>query len=201
LLWGWLQEGGQAVAGGEGTVTPPQFVGAMSMPRELSVRDGRLHSRPAREIAAIWSAPPMARFTELRIPDSGSVPLPTGLPAWYRLSFAVELVAGRAGVRLGVDPDGNAVWLGVVATPGPALVAGALRDGHLTEWHRAPLPGSRNPLRVEVYVDVGIVEAFSAGCALTLRMDPVASRAAGVVLDAAAGTALFRDVALVAAPD
>jgi sucrose-6-phosphate hydrolase SacC (GH32 family) len=201
LLWGWLQEGGPAVADGGGAATPPQFVGAMSLPRELSVRDGRLHSRPAREIAEIWSRPPLAHVTKLRIPDGGSVRLATEPPASYRLTFAVQRPAGRAGVRLGTDTFGNLVWLGLVATPGPGLVAGAWRDGHLTEWYRAPLPVSPDPVLVEVYVDAGIVEAFTADAALTLRMNPAESRAAGIALDAAGGTAVFTDVAVVAAPD
>jgi sucrose-6-phosphate hydrolase SacC (GH32 family) len=201
LLWGWLQEGGHGVAGavGERTATAPEFVGAMSMPRELSVRDGRLHCRPAREIDAIWSPNPLARFSDLQIPDGGSVPLAAQPATAYRLSFQVELAVGRGGVRLGADADGDPVWLGLVGTTGPRLVAGAWRDGHLDEWYSAPLPDSGGPVRVEVYRDADIVEVFAAGCALTLRVPH--GNAAAMQLDAAVGTARFRDVALVTARD
>jgi beta-fructofuranosidase len=203
LMWGWLQEGGRGVAPavGEGTASsPPAFVGAMSLPRELSVRDGRLHSRPALEVVAIWSAPPLARHTDLHIPDGGSVQLAPKLPTSYRLSFELDLTSGRGGVRLGADAEGHPVWLGLVTTSSPRMVAGAWRDGHLSEWYSSPLPASQGPVRVEVYGDAGIIEAFAAGCALTLRVEPGPSRATAVLLDAAGGTAHFRDVALVTAP-
>jgi sucrose-6-phosphate hydrolase SacC (GH32 family) len=194
LLWGWLQDDRGWVAEG--------FAGALSLPRELSVADGRLVMRPAAELEKLWATP---TFHADAISVAAGAPhrLAAGIPATYRLRFAIDPAHERAGARLGHDADGNQVWVGV---SGGRLTAGLLGPAGLVERHRADLPDT-GATTVTVHVDHSIVEVFAAtevadrahSTVLTFRVHPQIDSAAGVWLDAAQPDTTFHGVAFAVA--
>lgn len=153
LVWGWLQESLEL----RGADTE-DYAGALSLPRELSVRDGRVVSRPAAELEALWEEP-----AELTARPRLATP---GRPE-FRLRLRA---AGPATVTLGRDGQGRPIRL--------HMGDGALRVEAATTL------GTPAGDAVDVIVDRSIVEIFpDDGAALSFRVDSELDCGDGLQLD------------------
>lgn len=130
LMFGWIRTQADTIPDGQG------WVGAMSLPRELTIRDGTLAVTPARELHHVRG-------------ESHPVDCPAGSTSVEstppdRSSFEIEIEANlaTAGLTLGFrDPSGRQHDL-----PLASLLQDTVSRGLLT-----------------VYFDSGIVEAFHDG--------------------------------------
>jgi fructan beta-fructosidase len=171
-LWiAWMNNHGYAKA----TPTAP-WRGAMSVPRELFLRDTpdgpRLGQRPWRGLAALRSEP--RKWADLHLsPDSPSVDL-AGLDS-RSLELQWDIVGGDADefalqVRCG---DGEQTVIGVDRRRG-TLYIDRSRSGQVVDAARwagrreAPLPNGASPLRLQVLLDTCSVEVFTGDGAATL---------------------------------
>ncbi|PZF86296.1 glycoside hydrolase family 32 protein [Jiangella anatolica] len=138
LLWGWAQEAVQP-----STQATMGQVGALTVPRQLTVVDGRLDQEPVAELTAL-------RRAELRPGDPPAEPVLelAGSPDGDGWTVTDDV----ARLRVGAGPDGLAVE---VADP-----IGGERSFTLRRPAGAP---------VRVFVDGSLVEVFSGGAALTTR--------------------------------
>jgi beta-fructofuranosidase len=160
LVWGWLQESPDLRETGA-----DDFVGALSLPRELTVRGNRVVTCPAPEVEALWSDPLYCAYEA-----TGPLAIATGLVPEFRLRFRA---AAPAWITIGRDGQGRPVRVGL---EGGALHVDAARP------HRAELNGAAV---VTIYVDHSIVEIFADdGSALTFRVDPELDCGEGIWLDA-----------------
>ncbi|GAA1855999.1 glycoside hydrolase family 32 protein [Asanoa iriomotensis] len=185
LLFGWLQDDRSWVAEG--------FAGALSLPRELSVVDGRLLMRPAAEVAELFGSP-IVDADAITVAPGVPRLLADGVPATYRLRFEVGSGTTHAGAVLGRDANGAEVWVGV---SGGRLVAGAVGPDGLVERHGVDLAGGDTT--VTVHVDHSIVEVFATTAVLTFRVHPDIDSTDGVRLVAEDVTTTFRRVAFAVA--
>jgi beta-fructofuranosidase len=115
-------------------------VGFMSLPRELSVRDGRLYCEPATELASL-------RRTATPVP-------PTGVNCFERARAAGELVldAERAhGMRRVTlrSPDGAEMIVDLAAFPGRGGELRLFWDAGIVEVYRGGVAGTWSDLRIE----------------------------------------------------
>lgn len=145
LLWGWVRElrdlSESAAVG---------WTGALTFPRELTIRDGALASWPVAELDALRSA-------EVPVSDNG-----------FTLPVAAEiLVEGNAGpVTVHLQSGTTELTIGLDPISGQARVGDFVLDAEPTA------PGGQSWLRV--FVDGSVIEAFtSAGRAATTRTYPV----------------------------
>ncbi len=123
LLWGWAGEVGRSDA----QIQAAGWAGVLTFPRELSVRDGRLHSAPAAELDGL---------------RQGELDWQPGQPL-AAAAFAIR-ATGRARLRLG-DGDGAesvAEVFGSVAHPAQILVDGSIiesfADGRVSTYRAYP---------------------------------------------------------------
>lgn len=168
------------------------FRGSMTLARRLSLRrrgdDLVLVQRP------VVRAGEQAYAATHRGID-GTLALPVAART-FRVVAEIDLgSARRAGLRVRVGPgERTTVW---VDRDGVALDrrASGTVEVHpdLPAVHRAPLPPSEGPVRVEVVVDVASVEVFAADGEVVLTdqvfPDPAST---GIEVVAEGGTALFR---------
>lgn len=95
LLWGWLREGrtveAQKAAG---------WSGVQSIPRELTLRDGRLHMAPVPELEAIRGS--HHHFADLTLNGETSLEV-RGLA----LDFEITFEGDQLGLMLACSPDGS----------------------------------------------------------------------------------------------
>jgi len=145
LLWGWAWEAGRS----ENQVRDAGWAGVLTFPRELSVADGVLGSRPARELERL-------RTTRLE-PGPGEA---LGVPAF-------ELRSTAGGARLRLLDRGSEVFSLDVGGSG-AVATTVLVDGSLVELFRGgtsrterayPTPTSR----WVVDADPGTLEVWALG--------------------------------------
>lgn len=169
VLWGWIQEDPTVPAS-----SCADFAGLMSLPREVTVEDGRVVTRPAREVEAAWGTP-VAQLKDVTLGAGESAALSAAVGDTYRVR-----VTGSA--PLLVTLANNAVTLGVGhGDLSPELASRA------TAWVR--LDGREKTFTLEVLVDASVIEAFADGAApLTLRVQPGSDAGAEVrVLTPAGG--------------
>jgi len=178
LLWGWLTE-----ARSEDAQLDAGWSGAMSLPRALSIEDGRLFQRPAEEIDAL-------RENEQRHS------LDDGVTVLDREGRHLELTAAvpsDTGLELDVlrSPDGEEATTirldrgadEVVVDRSDASTAGVGAD----DPQRGPLPDGATTLRV--FVDGSVVETYVDGrTCLSSRVYPSRPRSRGVAVRSPAGS-------------
>jgi beta-fructofuranosidase len=144
LLWGWIRELrdlSESVAAG--------WTGALTFPRELTIRDGALASWPVAELDLLRSSPIRVTDDEFAVP--GAVELLVDGSAG---SVAVHLRSGSTELTLRLDTDADRATVGDVDLDAATSPAGG------RPWLR-------------VFVDGSVVEAFtSAGRAVTTRTYP-----------------------------
>lgn len=123
LLWGWTWEGHGPGGRSADDVAAAGWAGALTFPRELALRDGRVTSEPARELTGLRRAELAAGGPELRL----------AVPAW-------EVVTGGS-VAVSLDgPDGSReVWRTPPGTDGGARV---LVDGSVVEAFAGGAPST-----------------------------------------------------------
>jgi beta-fructofuranosidase len=175
LLWAWLQDPEPDLRG------PDPVVGAISLPRVLELVDDRPVSRPAEELAGLAVGEAMGIDDARLGPDDA-----------FRVTVDVT-TRSFAGVRLlASDDDTRAIVVGVDdrdGTPSLAMVE-ATAEG-LTTLHAIPLALDDAPVRLDVFVDAGIVEAFAGGVAIAARVDRGRFPAPRLALVADAGDVTF----------
>jgi beta-fructofuranosidase len=115
-------------------------VGFMSLPRELSVRDGRLYCEPAAELAPL-------RRTATPVP-------PTGVTCFERARAAGELVLDAEtadSVRCVTlrSPDGAEMIVDLAAFAGHGGVLRLFWDAGIVEVYRGGVAGTWSDLRIE----------------------------------------------------
>lgn len=189
LLWGWVWE-----AHAEG-VNPYGRGGALTVTRELTMRDGDLWVHPVKELESLrgdrlgtHDGPLLTGTSVILAPDAGDA-----------FDLLVEVPAGlaaRLGVEILASPDGDEVTV-VFLDPAEG-VAGidtrrSVRDGlGRAGVSTAPLADVAAPLAdaagshdIRILVDGSIVEAFVDGRAMTARVSGTGptSRAVRLVAD------------------
>ena len=151
LMWGWVQESApQQVLDELGSA------GALTLPREVSLVDGEVVTRFARELEVLWSdAAPLAE-----VPLTAGEVVRLGEPGscWRLRAWAT---ASGAGVRLGWDGDDE---LTLIAADGTLEV----RQGDRV---LASAPAAQGEVEFDLIVDGTVVELHTArGAAVTTRL-------------------------------
>jgi beta-fructofuranosidase len=198
LMWGWLQDPAPlAIRERAG------FVGAMSQPRELHVRDGRLISHPVAELDALWTSAGL-QLDRLALEAGSERPLePIG--SAFHLSMTVDTSAdldgGVAAVRIRPTDDAAvSVIVAVDARTAPAhLAVTTTRPDGGQRRHIASLPSSgAGSVDLRVDVDGPIVEVFAddGGVTLTVRADPAFGATGAIDLLAVEGPARWSSIDL-----
>ena len=182
LTWGWLPEERGA---------PEQWdagwSGAMSLPREVWVdHDGRLHQRPAEELAALrgahesLSGPLDESWTDLDL---------SGQALELDLTVALDDADGvELGVLEAADGEGRAVvrWEDRELRIDRAAASEGPVSSVEPQWLHLPADGT---LTLRVFVDHSVVEVFAGdGACLTSRVYPGEARD-GVSIRALGGRA------------
>jgi beta-fructofuranosidase len=172
LVWSWIQEP-IGLRGREGL----GWAGAMALPRELEVRDRVLLSRPARETEALWDAPIVDR-ERMGLHPGERLRVAEAMPA-YRLRLAWR--EGGVRVVLGQDLSGRPL---IVDATGDDAIAVSLGDDVL-----GIISGTPSARSLDALVDVGVIELYLGGRALTLRVDGELSGPGEVAVHAGDGGA------------
>lgn len=145
LLWGWIQERrdiSESVAAG--------WTGALTFPRELTIRDGALAPWPVAELDALRAAPVPVTEEKFTIPVAAEV-----LVDGNAGPVTVHLRSGSTDLTFGLDPSSGQ------ATVGAVILDAATTSIDGRPWFR-------------VFLDGSVIEAFtSAGRASTTRTYPV----------------------------
>jgi len=193
LTWGWLPE-----ARDQSAQWDAGWSGALSLPRVLSVEDGRLRQRPAGEIEAL-------RERELPVPDS----IALGDGEWHTLDTAGSALELQFEIRL---EDASAFELSVFEAPDGTECTPIryTHEGELaverspascdrrasTDVQRMDVPPYDEPLSLRVFLDGSIVELFAneRHC-LTSRVYPTRADSTGVSVVAEGGRAAVSSVA------
>jgi beta-fructofuranosidase len=169
LLWAWLQE-----SPGMRERSAGQWAGALSLPREIGIADGALRTVPAREITdswdvPFWSADPVA------VEAGNPIISPPRRGETLRLRLSVS--GGAYSVILGSAGDGREIALAVEpATHGGSLTA------TIGEDNLGAISLDSTSSRIDVFIDVSIIEVFAEGRALTFRVDPAIHTSDGLRL-------------------
>lgn len=181
LLWGWIWE-----ARSEEAVKRAGWAGVMSLPRVLTVEDGRtLRMAPAPEVEALRRQ--HIRLTNVALKPDQEVPV-EGVQ-WDSLELLAEIHpkdAEQVGIKVRCAPDGSeetAVifnardgWIGIDRSLS-SLDEGVARD---VRGGRLDLR-QEEPLKLRVFVDRSVVEVFANGRAcLTSRIYPTKPDSFGV---------------------
>ena len=170
LAWGWLQDPAPDVSGNDG----PVVVGALSLPRVLAFDGERLVTQPAPELLGLAVGEP-TRLAEARLGpgDRCPVDLPAGGAGAWRVAVNLD-PTDLAGIVLARSQDGQTAFgVGLVraADGAIALVAIDVVDEQATSRLPTMFASRDGPVRLDVFVDGTIVEAFAGGAALALRVD------------------------------
>ena len=174
--------------------------GAMSLPRELSLRrcDGRWHlvQRPLPAIAQ-WRASEVALAAQ-QLNDMVQ-PLPVRGNA-LELHFSIEAIAAlEAGVEVLASPSGERTRVGYDARRQAVFIdrtrSGTLPDDPTFAGRRhasATAPSAGQPLRFQVFIDASSVEVFADdGVAVLSEQVFPGTHSTGVSLYALGGSACF----------
>ena len=147
LMFGWLREQLEPDPGNR------ERVGIMTLPRELTVRDGRPATAPAAEVAAARSARP---FLDVVAGGEGTWPVPDGVPvACLELELTLPDAASLDGVVLTLTgPDGASFEVDLGALVGTSWWS---REAGTGAWQPRREPASS----ARVVFDAGVVEAFA----------------------------------------
>jgi len=144
LLWGWVRELrdlSESTAAG--------WTGALTFPRELTIRDGALASWPVAELDVLRSAPVTVTGDTFTIPFAAEV-----LIDGSHGPVTVYLTSGRTEVTLGLDPTSKRARVGDVEL-----------DASTTTTEGRPW--------LRVFLDGSVIEGFtSAGRVVTTRTYP-----------------------------
>jgi beta-fructofuranosidase len=193
LAWGWLQDPDPDLSGDDG----PVVVGALSLPRVLDFDGQRLVTWPAPELDGLAvGEPTWPAQVDLGPGDRCPIELPSGGAGAWRIAVSLD-PTGLAGIVLARSPDGRtafAVGLERTADGATALVAIDVLDDAATSRLPTLLPPTDDSVRLDVFVDGTIVEAFAGGAALATRIDRRALPVDRVELVAPRGAAHFTEL-------
>lgn len=186
LLWAWLQDPDPDLSG------PDPVVGAISLPRVIELQDERPTSRPAAELDHLATGAPMA-VDEARLAPADA----------FRVTFEVT-TDSLAGARVLASAEGpEAILVGVDGRGEErGLVIVEVTADRLEVLHTVALPNSEDRVKIDVFVDATIIEAFAGGVAIAARIDRRRFSTPDVALLADEGLATFGDawVRLLAMP-
>jgi beta-fructofuranosidase len=186
IMFGWLREGRD-----EAAQRSAGWAGVMSLPRVLTLVDGRVQVQPAPELQSLrrqWtSLREVAVDSRLLVDVHGQ-----------ELEMVAEIEprgAAQVGLLLRCSPDGQERTKIVYDTRSERLSVDRQRSSldpgvHRTE-HSAPLRlESGETLRLQVFVDHSVIEIFANGhTSLSTRVYPSRPDSVGVELFAAGGAA------------
>jgi beta-fructofuranosidase len=182
LIVGWLQESPAVRAAG-----PTRYSGALSIVREVRVRDGVVGVHPVDELDRRFAPLPVQPHVVLGQGERRR--LHTG-PA-FRLRLTVWPGDEWAGVVMSDDGDRRRTTVAVVGGARPRLVVGDSVGGVLAEHAVSALPDA-GPVELDVFRDGSIVEAFAAGAAISVRVESPSGGSDAVCLAAGGATASRR---------
>lgn len=160
LLWGWIQERrdiSESVGAG--------WTGALTFPRELTIRNKELASWPVAELDALRAAPVAVTEEKFTIPVAAEIHIDGNAGP-----VTVHLRSGSTDQSFGLDP-----------TSGQATVGDTVLDAATTSIDGRPW--------FRVFLDGSVIEAFtSAGRAATTRTYPGAHTGWTVRIEGAIGS-------------
>jgi beta-fructofuranosidase len=166
LLWAWLDMWDSPMPS-----KAQHWCGMLGVPRELQLHGDRLHSYPARELAALRQAPLLADGA-LCWDGSGSYPL-AGLSG-DRLELELQLDLadcrdGRLGIALRCSADGQEQTLLYYDAQLQRLVLDRSRSGAGVDGQRSvALAPAREALLLRVFLDRSSIEVFAADGSFSL---------------------------------
>jgi beta-fructofuranosidase len=186
IMLGWLREGRD-----EAAQRSAGWAGVMSLPRVLTLVDGRVHAQPAPELQSL-----RRQCTSLR-----EVAVDTRLPVdvhGQELEVVAEIEprgAAEVGLLLRCSPDGQERTEIVYDTRCQRLTVDRQRSSLDSGVHRAEHSAelrleSGEMLRLQVFVDHSVIEIFANGhTSLSTRVYPTRADSLGVELFAVGGAA------------
>ncbi|WP_122089037.1 GH32 C-terminal domain-containing protein [Halalkalicoccus subterraneus] len=187
VLWGWIpelrDERAQWDAGWSGT---------LSLPRELTVENGRLHQRPAPELEALRRS--HARHIDLAV-ENGSRTLDVRGRA-IEIAATVHADASEAGIGVFESPDGvERTRIGIendrviVHRESSSLAADSVDHREL------PLTDIERPLDLRVFLDGSVLEVFvNERRCLSTRVYPTRPDSDGLSVYAHEGSARVEEL-------
>ncbi|MFF1876694.1 glycoside hydrolase family 32 protein [Leifsonia sp. NPDC058230] len=166
LMWAWLQESPTARA------NPREWAGTLSLPRELSVVQGRLVTGVADAIVRAHSDDVLRSPTVELLPGVrtvlGTIDCTTG-------RIELDWDAGSCEVAWGVDVHGRELRAGIRRTNEEAVLYAGLYAPDRNDqavWETAAAPSTS----LFIYFDASVVEVFSgSGASITFRVEPAES--------------------------
>lgn len=169
LAWGWIQDPHADLSEGQGAV-----VGALSLPRVLAFEGSRLVTHPAPELARLHVGRPISlRGTALDVDQRLVVDTPDLLGGARHVCLELE-GDGLAAANLVASSDGRrvtAVGISRGEAGDDALVLLEVLDDQVSVRHSASIPRQSVAIRLDIFVDGPIIEAFAGGAAIAARID------------------------------
>ena len=148
ILWGWITE-----TRPEAEFARAGWAGAMSLPRELGVKDGRLTIKPAAEVLSLRGAKDEITIRE-------GAPVRKKL-ATLRREILIENVSAKQGLTLRLNQSGKTLW--------QLTLDGFQGLVHVDTTEFKLLQGEAPALRL--FLDGSVIEAFFGGVeAFTARV-------------------------------
>ncbi|MCL4812479.1 MAG: glycoside hydrolase family 32 protein [Vicinamibacteraceae bacterium] len=202
IWWGWVTEG-------PGASRDAGWSGAISLPRVLTLRDGRLHVEPASEVTSLRST--RRAFESLQVDDESPLLLRGLQGDCTEIVAHIDLgTAEQVGLRVRSTPDGseqtligydrtervlfsdtrqsnrNASAPAPTATPGPR--SRPLKKGALDLV-------AGDVLRLRILLDASVIETFANDrTAIIDRVYPSSTEALGIGVFARGGSAAVRSL-------
>jgi len=195
VVWAWIRE-----ARAEGAQRAAGWSGVMSLPRILSLdAGGRLRQEPVAELQVLRRRHWQFRGIALGADSAAAVPGVAGDSLEILAEFE-PTDAGRFGLGLRCSPDDAEQTAILYDSAARMLLAERERSSLSPDVDRAPHGGSfdlqaGDPLRLHVFLDRSVVEAFANGQAcLTTRIYPARDDSVGLRLFASGGPASVRSL-------
>jgi beta-fructofuranosidase len=166
LLWAWLDMWDSPMPS-----QAQHWCGMLGVPRELQLHEDRLHSYPARELAALRQAP-LLPDAGLGWAGSGTHPLAALSGDRLELELQLDLLDchdGRLGIALRCSADGQEQTLLYYDAQLQRLVLDRSRSGAGAGGQRSvALAPTQEPLRLRVFLDRSSIEVFAADGSFSL---------------------------------
>ena len=187
IMWAWIIDDPQF-----GVRSTHGWSGILSLPRVLSLEDGKLRIGVPEEIEALRGKP--VRQADIALP-AGTAPAIDGI-AGASLELAIEMEGGRDatyGVEVCASPDGEETTPVFYDSSAKLLTIDTTKSGGDTPKTVEAGPLELNPgerLKLRVFVDHSVVEVFANGRqAVARRIYPSRRDSIGVRLFARGGDA------------
>ena len=200
IWWAWVPEG-------PGALPEAGWSGAISLPRVLALREGRLHIEPASELRSLRSIRRAAR--KLTVSEKTPMLLRGLRGDCTEIVAEIDLgTAEQVGLRVRVAPDGSEQTL-IGYDHTDRTLFSDIRQSSRSAPQASSAPGPRNnplkkgslqlndrePLRLHVFLDASVVETFANNStAIIDRVYPSAADALGIGVFARGGTAVLRSL-------